>query len=296
MLQAILDESRLASGGSRKTLSAELAAIAKLLQRMRVKDNVDVLVHPTVWEAAVGSDLKLFNALFESGNVDDDVRELLYRELERLPQCRAGYSNSREFVEAQIAKSVPCALVVSASRAGRETLGKANAHLVGTEAGLVGFYRDAATVGDFSERDFMFNARRAYPVLYFFEDLERQIGRFSKSYRAIRPALIQALSDLNDHLPEILKVETEGGKIVRRFEAVSDFRISPESPNTHKKTAAMNKRMVTFSNVVIDGTNHGAVKLLCEWHLKFSWNKDRIHYAAKYGRIFIGIFVDHLPV
>jgi hypothetical protein len=104
---------------------------------------------------------------------------------------------------------------------------------VGTAVALLEFYRAATELGNLSEAAFLANAGRAYPNLYFYERIENQFGRFSVPYLAIRASLSQALADLNDHLPAIIAQERQGSEIVKRFNAMSKFSISPDSPNTN---------------------------------------------------------------
>jgi len=105
------------------------------------------------------------------------------------------------------------------------------------------------------------------------------------------------LADLNDHLPKVLKAEKEGAAIAKRFHALSEFEISPESPKTHKNKKAMDKRSVVFKKVEIGKVKYGTVTVSCEWHLKIRKTTDRIHYYnhTQSNRIWIGIFTAHLP-
>jgi hypothetical protein len=177
MIEAIVDESCLSSAREEQLLSEEFGALANLLRSIRDDDGVRVSLHSAIWNVPLRPGLELFQFVFERGHLDDDVRALLQRQLEYLPACDdAKFSSARAFALAHHERAVPCALLVLPSRSGSIRLGNRSTFLVGTEEGLLTFYRHAPEFGDFSASDFMVNSRRAYPALYFNDDLKNQLG------------------------------------------------------------------------------------------------------------------------
>ncbi|MQY29478.1 hypothetical protein [Nocardia aurantia] len=66
---------------------------------------------------------------------------------------------------------------------------------------------------------------------------------------------------------------------------VAEVVCSPESANTHANRAAMRRRTVRF----------GDRSIVCEWHAKLEPTRNRVHFAIEEDRVYIGLFVDHLP-
>ena len=69
-----------------------------------------------------------------------------------------------------------------------------------------------------------------------------------------------------------------------RMKALAGVDCSMESPSTHGNLAAMREREVDF----------GGHTLLCEWHAKLERHQNRVHFKVQNGRVFVGMFVDHL--
>jgi hypothetical protein len=293
MVTAIVDETMLSPIGG--DLLRAFKGIALLLERIRA-DYVMASKHSKVWVAQITESLQLFEILFHSGHVDDDGRALLWRELDRLPDCdaREQVASGRECAINRLNQLRACALIVVPCRTGTEQFDGRKLFLIGTESAALEFYREAPELGDFSKAEFIANSRRAYPNLYFREGIENQLDRFSRPYLAMRPALIEALSDLNDHLPPIVDEVKSGFVVARRFNAMSRYSISPESPQPHQNKSAMKERQVEFRDVKIGEVRLGNINVNCEWHLKLEPDRDRVHFYFGYQKILIGIFSEHL--
>ena len=165
-------------------------------------------------------------------------------------------------------------------------------HVASDILGIRRFYRALPEILDLDEESYVQNCSRAHPRLHFKPGIASEIGRFSRSYRDIRPTLSKALTAPKlDQLATSLDAHIPHPELGPRFEALSGFGVSSESPPTHKNNAAMKHRDVRL----------GAHTFRCEWHLKIEPNRDRIHlyfYSKWIGdgrQIFVGIFCEHLP-
>lgn len=291
MITFVVDEEKLSPGRGAPGLFNEFSEFGILIERLR-QDGVAILKHSRIWEASVCGGLQLFQVLFTPGYLDEDLRRLLHRTFDSLPNCdvRAAVMSAREYALELLGVNEACALAVIPCHAKEEKINGTVLCSIGSGAGALKFYRTAIVLGNFPENEFIDNGARAFPNLYFKPGIVSQISKFSEPYLPqMRKKLSHALADLNDHLPAILAVARLPSEIEKRFGALSQFSISPESPKTRKNKAAMKERDVLFGNQTVT----------CEWHLKFSPTRDRIHVhfgvaSIAGSKILIGIFCDHL--
>ena len=303
MITAIVDESNLAPINGAAGFLEAYSNLTDLIKKIK-KDDVSLLKHSSIWECAVSENLKLFEVLFEKKtDLDDDIRELFFRELDGLSNCDAtdGVPSARDFSLSLLREHRACGLVVIPCRDRVEKIENYKLFSVGNKESALAFYRAANELGDFTEGDLIENGKRAFPSLFFRENIAAQISKFSESYLpSMRPKIVQALSDLNDYLPAVLAETKHAPDVENRFNALSQFSISPESPNTRRNASAIKERDVTVEK---RGPG-GAVErftVRCEWHLKIHATRDRIHFhfgvpAIAGNKIIIGIFCDHLTV
>lgn len=287
---AVIDEAKL-SPVQQEDISLAFTGLTELLDRVR-EDGVVVRKHSAVWEAPVTPALCVYDVLFTPGHLDEDVRALLQRQLDRLPDC--GANSGFECALDELKQGNACALLVIPCRTARMSLEGEQLFFVGTMIALQEFYRLAPEIWNFSEVEFVQNAARAYPNLYLKTTITRQLDKFSRPYRSIRADLSEAMGDINDRLPRILKETKHGADVSKRFNAESRFAISPESSKTRANKAAMKLRDVMFRDVMFGKKKMGHMNVRCEWHLKLEPHRDRIHFSFEYEKIMIGIFCEHL--
>jgi hypothetical protein len=87
--------------------------LSSLLERMRA-DDIERCKHSEVWSAAVAPGVSLFDILFSSGYLDEELRRLLSVEIDRLANWDAqnnGHS-SRRYASERIASGTPFACAV----------------------------------------------------------------------------------------------------------------------------------------------------------------------------------------
>ena len=165
--------------------------------------------------------------------------------------------------------------------------GRAEIFFFAASSELVKFWRRLYELEDTPEEDFFALAHRAFPALIFHADLS--FRRFSGAYRDLRPAVVTHLAVLND---QFMAAYEQANGIARQIESALASAgctgVSPESPGTHKNQQAMSQRDV----------QHDGATVRCEWHAKLEPHRNRIHFAFGDrfgGRVFIGIFAEHLP-
>ncbi len=136
--------------------------------------------------------------------------------------------------------------------------------------------------------EFFALAERAYLTLYLHPDLD--FGRFRGSYADVYPWVVQVLSILDRHFAATFERHNGVRNLIQDEMSAHGVNVSPESPQTHKKAAAMSERLVTVESAAY----------MCEWHAKRLWNVDRMHFSIPGvlpdGKTIIGIFVDHLMI
>ena len=102
----------------------------------------------------------------------------------------------------------------------------------------------------------------------------------------LRRSVVEHLGALNDRF--ISAFDSENGLPVG-ISSVIGISVSIESGNTRDSRKKMKLREVEFQGRM----------LMCEWHSKIEPQQNRIHFCLirneDNARIFIGIFVEHLP-
>lgn len=136
-------------------------------------------------------------------------------------------------------------------------------------------------------------AKTLFPNLYFNENL----GRLRFSNLCIAKAncterVFYALSYLNDFAQSDFNVEPH---VFIANAAGRGIELSPESPKTKQSPEKINQR-----NILV-----GVKELCCEWHIKFDYDKGRLHFhtglnlsqeinSITGGKVVVGIFCEHL--
>ncbi|WP_405179434.1 hypothetical protein OG225_37305 [Nocardia sp. NBC_01377] len=124
-----------------------------------------------------------------------------------------------------------------------------------------------------------------FPNCVFAPEVWRQINSFDGAILDNWPLLLANLAGLDDHAVRIWGENVESAVRQRLMSSVAGVNCSPESPGTHRNSAAMRRRRVRF----------GDREIVCEWHAKLQRDRNRVHFAVEDGRVFVGIFVGHLP-
>jgi hypothetical protein len=145
------------------------------------------------------------------------------------------------------------------------------------------FYRSLFELESVPESNFFELAADAFPRLCFSANLD--FRKFKGDYLDLRAVVVHSLSALNDLWDEAYK--NECGDSVR-VSARLGIEVSIEG-NTRSSEKLMRLRDV----------QHQGRTYRCEWHAKLAPDRNRIHFhpGDKHtaGRVFVGIFVDHLP-
>ena len=291
MVSAVLDESALFVARDDE-VQDELIRLGKFLERLR-SDGLNLQKKSVIWEAPVSGTTPLYELLFVPGKLDADLQSLLKIQIEKLESWDVNEQeiSSRQYVNEGLGRREAWACIVLAQHCNKiRTEGAPTLHLIGTVPQAIDYYRDAVELGDFNENSFIANCGRAFPGLFIRQGIEAQIGSFTEAFRPhMRIKLVKALADLNDLIPKLVAEHRDIPTLIGHFNAASEFEISPESPRTHKNVAAMRERDADF----------GVKIIRCEWHLKISPERDRIHFhfgdneVAK-EKILVGLFCEHL--
>lgn len=127
-------------------------------------------------------------------------------------------------------------------------------------------------------------SQRMFPNLHFSDSAWKHLNTLSGSPSDNLNALVLHLGVLNDQAQRVWteNVTTPG----RQAEMQGlDVVASPESPQTHKNSKAMQRRDFQFGQDVVR----------CEWHAKLRPDTNRIYFAVLDSGVYIGTIVDHLP-
>jgi hypothetical protein len=133
-----------------------IMSLVQLIRKIKV-DRVEVYKHSRIWEAEVVNSFRLYEVLFYAGHIDDDVRQLVYRELDKLADCDAHNDDGRTFAVRSLNEGIACALIVLPCRDRQEVHGRKRVFFIGNSATAIEFYRAAVELGDFFEDEFIDN-------------------------------------------------------------------------------------------------------------------------------------------
>ena len=152
MIKAALDETGLVHVGDAVGFLKEFVSLAKLLNRLREVDHVETFKHSNVWEADVGQNLQLYEILFTLNHLDQDVRQLLQFELDRITDFDEAchISSGRAYALHALSQQTPCALAALPAHTRIERSAHGDLHICGTPLSLIQFYRAAPELGNFS--------------------------------------------------------------------------------------------------------------------------------------------------
>lgn len=151
------------------------------------------------------------------------------------------------------------------------------------------FWRDLYTLEKVPEAEFLTLTSRAFPSIDFCAGLT--FRRFETT-QGLMADVIRHLAVLNDHFMAVAaECKWEPEKIQARLRPLGIAGVSRESTNTRH-----NDRLMHLRDVL-----HQGREIRCEWHTKIELHRNRIHFAfgeeydSASERIFVGIFVRHLP-
>jgi len=241
---------------------------------------------------------------------DRDIMRRFFSLIDKCPEWEASYPRCEEVevgerssrsawsisfaVTAMLAnRGVACLVFARSSSRGfvevRASIGSCRIFFFADALMLKHFWRGLYDLEDIPESSFFGLADRAYPELLFHPDLT--FRRFRHAYNEIRGQVVRHLGALNDYFLDAYRSALAAGRpsdVEAYFGSLGIGGVSAESVKTHRNSSAMRLRDVEF-----DGR-----QVRCEWHTKLRPEVDRIHFAfgEQFGeKVFIGIFVDHLP-
>ena len=175
-----------------------------------------------------------------------------------------------------------------------------------TEEDRLKFWRDAIVVEGDDEESLRRLTSHAYPSLYFFENVLRDVRSFSGGYLSIRGAVQSFLATLNDNArwifmhppPALNEADTTNPNvgalpsndlIQRRFGAVG-LTVAPEKPNVFRDARCRSAREIKIKDET----------LYCEWHWKVELHRNRVHIHRPTGssgdKVIVAIICEHLPL
>lgn len=292
-LEFILDEAGISVSG-KSMLNDEYACLVGIIGRVR-QDGFPCFYLSQIWETTVCEEMNFANTLYsKDSKLDKDILRALILPIEKMAQISYA-TNSTEYAKEKLSQEQPIALLVCPEYERVEP--KNSLHYIASENALLCFYRKVPEYANMDEEQYLEVAKFAFPKLYFHEGLD--IGNFDEKYPKIRVKLNEALGYLNDRFLETAnRCSFIPNKIEADFKAKTGlFGISPEAGRTMNEPHRVRERTKTIR------TQSGEKHILCEWHIKFRGDTDRVHFAFDRelmklvdDKIFIGIFAEHLPV
>lgn len=271
-----------------------------------VEQTGEVFAWEAIWDIESSSGRTLTGLLFESDDIDRDVRRLLAVRLARLKNYAEALNPSlTSTCDGQVTGISPGISLCARSRrkgqvAGCVTTDQSGRHgnvevtdgvaapvsaLFLAEVGQVReFWRSVLEIEWALVSDLHEAAGWAYPQLEFAAGVWSQIRRFAGPAETARRLLLMNLTGLHEHAVTVWQQEVQPHLIAARMKALAGVDCSMDSPNTHGNSSAMREREVVF----------GGRTLLCEWHAKLERHQNRVHFRVQDGRVYVGIFVDHL--
>ena len=266
----------------------------------------EVLAWEEIWDIQASSGRTLAALLFEPGDVDRDVRRRLGVRFDKLGKYDEDLNLSLTSICNGHATGISPGISLCATER-RE--GRAAGCLTTNQSGRRGdvevtddqdgaitapFLADADQVREFwrfvldlekpldDERDQAVGW--AFPHLEFAPGVWRQVRRFAGPRDTARKLLLLNLAGLDDHALAVWHEEVQADRIAARMKVLAGVDCSLDSPSTHSNPAAMRERQVDFGGRI----------LLCEWHAKLERHQNRVHFKVQDGRVYVGIFIDHL--
>jgi hypothetical protein len=262
-----------------------------------------------IWHVESASGCTLSDLLFGRRDLDRDLRLLCGGRLDKLrcwdddASLNPSLGVLRGETEIAIAPSMALCMMTTARGRGMACLTtnqsgrrgalqlsapegdtEATVYFLAEPADGVQFWRDLIELEDLDGGEVASLSGLAFPRVRFGPHTWRHVNRFEGTYRDIRPRLIQHLSALNDHAPEVWADQVEPARISAEMSSRARVNCSPESPQTHKNRDAMAQRTVDFDGDAV----------VCEWHTKFERHRNRVYFAVVADTVFVGIFTDHL--
>jgi hypothetical protein len=288
-IEPYLDERRLSS----TNLARDFLELSQVLRAI-LREDLRARKRSTIYEVEVRPELDFATFLYSKGNIDEDLRLALMVQVDQMPNWDEGEvmpaPTTVEFAQRRRGEGAATFCIVLRPHFLAQI--ENGVYVVADEADLRVFLRAVPELLDLSEQEFISHCVRCYDRLFFKRDIYLEIKKFSRGYRSIRKDLSAAFAALNDELSSLLDQKLIPKEIANRFGTLTDFELSPESPNTHKNKKAMAEREVVV----------GESAFMCEWHLKLEAQRDRIHvhfYDDGIGngrQILIGIFCEHLTI
>ncbi|MFC6154572.1 hypothetical protein [Nocardioides yefusunii] len=128
-------------------------------------------------------------------------------------------------------------------------------------------------------------ASEMFPHCVFSSSAWDETGKLQGGEADLVRDLVASIGVLNDYAPEIWAGFLDTEERERRLRLMG-VEASVEGNKTKKKRGLMELRDFRFDKKVVR----------CEWHLKLSWNVNRVHFSPSGEKVFIGLITDHLPV
>jgi len=185
-------------------------------------------------------------------------------------------------------------------------LGSTPVFFVTNEIGRRAFWRDAIVVMGDDLGTLQNLASKAFPSLFFADDVLSALRTLPGGYVAIRERVKAALVVLNEHgrwvfqaPPPVLRPDEAPGpdpsarpsnQIVERRFLGFGLDVAPENPNVRLSRVPREAREILV----------GGRTLYCEWHIKLEPHRNRIHIheptPESGDRVVVAIIHEHLPL
>lgn len=295
------------------------AAVAALLDRLDTarERNEAVVKHPDFYETAVGVGALLYEILFSDTSpvrLERDICERLRLALDRIAQLDEGemisydatFGGCRRFApgvawahgrreQGHAVAVLPLPRLGGTEGPTRVVVGSTahTLYFVTTEDEHTAFFRDAISVEDMGHDLLQAIAHSAFPELVWVDGVWHELRAHRKCFFGPhRDTLVRHLAVLNDHGARLFHEHPGGSGVDKELDALG-VDASPENGKARNHEPSKRDRTRTFQ-----GRSH-----VFWWHTKMRWDEGRVHFLhqpsqeapqpSEFGRIVIGIFVDH---
>ncbi len=188
----------------------------------------------------------------------------------------------------------------------RTATGDSLLHFVSDEQGRTSFWRDMMVLDGDGVGSLLRFASRAYPHLYFVDDVLSDAQHLVGGYVALRQGVKNSLEVLNDwghwiftcpppalapgEAPPPNPNASPPNRIIELRLAGFGLTAAPENPNVRD-----HKRSREARETIISGR-----RIYCEWHVKLQLHQNRIHFHGPIpesdDKVVIGMIHEHLPL
>lgn len=181
--------------------------------------------------------------------------------------------------------------------------GVAEVHWVVDKMSKTSFWRAAIVLEGDGLVDLMCRANRAYPNLYFYENVLAAADSFNGGFHANKAVLKRYLEVLSDEGHRIftnppgkhdgsnqLGSGSPSNQVIERRFVLVNLTVAPENPNVANHRVPREAREVSL----------GGKTLYCHWHCQLQPHQNRIHIHAPVAesgdKLVIAILTRHLPL